>query len=93
MITAYDTKDAGITNHEGKRLDDERYRQIVQTWDEILAGQRHDMFARLVWMTGSGKQFNTNVNEVISNRCSQLAGTALRSQVGDGCAFFISMPD
>jgi len=33
-----------------------------------------------VWMTGSGTQFNMNVNEVISNRCSQLAGTPLGSK-------------
>jgi fumarate hydratase class II len=31
-------------------------------------------------MTGSGTQFNMNVNEVISNRCCQLAGTALGSK-------------
>jgi hypothetical protein len=29
------------------------------------------------WMTGSGTQFNMNVNEVISNRCSQIAGEPL----------------
>jgi fumarate hydratase, class II len=33
-----------------------------------------------VWMTGSGTQFNMNVNEVISNRCCQLAGTPLASK-------------
>jgi len=32
-----------------------------------------------VWMTGSGTQFNMSVNEVISNRCCQLAGTPLGS--------------
>jgi fumarate hydratase class II len=31
-------------------------------------------------MTGSGTQFNMNVNEVISNRSSQIAGTALGSK-------------
>ena len=31
-------------------------------------------------MTGSGTQFNMNVNEVISNRCCQLAGTPLGSK-------------
>jgi fumarate hydratase class II len=31
-------------------------------------------------MTGSGTQFNMNVNEVISNRCCQLAGTSLGSK-------------
>ncbi len=34
------------------------------------------MFPLHVWMTGSGTQFNMNVNEVISNRCCQLAGTS-----------------
>jgi fumarate hydratase class II len=52
----------------------------VQACDEILAGQHHDMFPLHVWMTGSGTQFNMNVNEVISNRCCQLAGTALGSK-------------
>ena len=52
----------------------------MQACDEILAGQHHDMFPLHVWMTGSGTQFNMNVNEVISNRCCQLAGTALGSK-------------
>jgi fumarate hydratase class II len=38
------------------------------------------MFPLHVWMTGSGTQFNMNVNEVISNRCSQIAGTTLGSK-------------
>src|SRR5467141_1973616 len=82
MIAAYATlkKGAAIANHAGKRLDDERYRLIVQTCDEILARQHADMFPLHVWMTGSGTQFNMNVNEVISNRCCQLAGTALGSK-------------
>ncbi len=81
MITSYAIlkKAAAIANHAGKRLDDMRYRLIVQTCDEILAGQHLDMFPLHVWMTGSGTQFNMNVNEVISNRCSQLAGTPLGS--------------
>jgi fumarate hydratase class II len=82
MITSYATlkKAAAAANHAGKRLDDERYRLIVQACDEILAGQHHDMFPLHVWMTGSGTQFNMNVNEVISNRCCQLAGTPLASK-------------
>src|SRR6516162_7150998 len=69
-----------VANHDGKRLDDKRYKLIVQTCDEILAGQHQDMFPLHVWMTGSGTQFNMNVNEVISNRCSQIAGTPLGSK-------------
>lgn len=38
------------------------------------------MFPLHVWMTGSGTQFNMNVNEVISNRCRQLVGTVLGSK-------------
>jgi fumarate hydratase class II len=82
MITAYAIlkKACAVANHAGKRLDDQRTGLIVQACDEILAGQHHDMFPLHVWMTGSGTQFNMNVNEVISNRCCQLAGTALGSK-------------
>jgi fumarate hydratase, class II len=82
MITAYAIlKQAAATaNHDGKQLDDHCYQLIVQACDEILAGRHHDMFPLHVWMTGSGTQFNMNVNEVISNRCCQLAGTPLASK-------------
>jgi fumarate hydratase, class II len=82
MITAYAIlkKAAAAANHASKRLDDERYDLIIRTCDEILAGQHHEMFPLHVWMTGSGTQFNMNVNEVISNRCCQLAGTPLGSK-------------
>ncbi len=82
MITAYAIlkKAAAVANHMGKRLDDQRHGLIARACDEILAGHHHDMFPLHVWMTGSGTQFNMNVNEVISNRCCQLAGTALGSK-------------
>jgi fumarate hydratase class II len=82
MITAFATlkKAAANANHAGKRLDDQRHKLIVQVCDEILAGKHQDMFPLHVWMTGSGTQFNMNVNEVISNRCCQIAGTPLGSK-------------
>src|SRR5262249_13476046 len=82
MIIAYAIlkKAAAAANHADKRLGDQQYKLITQTCDEILAGQHHEMFPLHVWMTGSGTQFNMNVNEVISNRCSQLAGTPLGSK-------------
>ena len=82
MITAYAIlkKAAANANSAGQRLDDPRHKLIVQVCDEILAGQHQDMFPLHVWMTGSGTQFNMNVNEVISNRCCQLAGTPLGSK-------------
>jgi fumarate hydratase, class II len=82
MITAYAIlkKGAANANFAGKRLDEKPHDLIVQACDEILAGQHHDMFPLHVWMTGSGTQFNMNVNEVISNRCAQIAGTPLGSK-------------
>ena len=82
MITAYAIlkKAAANANYAVSRLDQKRHDLIVQVCDEIVAGQHHDMFPLHVWMTGSGTQFNMNVNEVISNRCCQLAGTLLGSK-------------
>jgi fumarate hydratase class II len=82
MITAYAVlkKACANANHAGRRLDGAIHGLIVQACDEILAGQHHDMFPLHVWMTGSGTQFNMNVNEVISNRCCQIAGTPLGSK-------------
>jgi len=82
MISAYAVlkKAAAKANHAGGRLNDTQHQLIIRACDEILAGQHHDMFPLHVWMTGSGTQFNMNVNEVISNRCCQLAGTALGSK-------------
>ena len=82
MITAYAVlkKAAANANYAGKRLDERRHNLILQACDEILGGKHHDMFPLHVWMTGSGTQFNMNVNEVISNRCCQLAGSPVGSK-------------
>src|SRR5580704_14029416 len=82
MIISYSTlkKGAANANYAGNRLDQKRHVLIVQVCDEILAGQHSDMFPLHVWMTGSGTQFNMNVNDVISNRCCQIAGTPLGSK-------------
>src|SRR6202142_3071465 len=82
MIPGYATlkKASANANYASKRLDQKRHDLIVQVCDEILGSQHHDMFPLHVWMTGSGTQFNMNVNEVISNRCCQIAGTPLGSK-------------
>lgn len=82
MIAAYAIikKAAALTNHEGGRLSAEKTKLIIKVCDEILSGQHQDMFPLHVWMTGSGTQFNMNVNEVIANRCCQLAGEPLGSK-------------
>jgi len=82
MVEAYAIvkKAAAIANFEGGRLAGVLRDLIVRACDEILAGEHLDQFPLHVWMTGSGTQFNMNVNEVISNRCCQMAGTPLGSK-------------
>ena len=81
MIPAYAIvkKAAALVNHKAGRLGDTQRDLIVRVCDEILDGQHQDQFPLHVWMTGSGTQFNMNVNEVIANRCSQIAGQPLGS--------------
>src|SRR6516164_8645374 len=64
MITAYATlkKAAATVNHAAERLSEEQRRLIVQSCDEILHGLHENMLPLHVWMTGSGTQFNMNVN-------------------------------
>jgi fumarate hydratase class II len=81
MIPAYAIikKAAALVNHKAGRLGDIPKDLIVRVCDEILQGQHNDQFPLHVWMTGSGTQFNMNMNEVIANRCSQIAGQPLGS--------------
>src|SRR5580658_7695662 len=71
MIPAYaiEKKAAALVNYKEGRLLKNKADLIVRVCDEILAGKHHDHFPLHVWMTGSGTQFNMNVNEVIANRC------------------------
>ena len=79
MIAAYAVlkRAAAAANRAGGRLPEQPHGLITRVCDELLAGQHQDAFPLHVWMTGSGTQFNMNVNEVVSNRCCQLAGTTL----------------
>src|SRR5580704_18143827 len=81
MIPAYATvkKAAALANHKARQLGDVQKELIVRVCDEILVGQHQDQFPLHVWMTSSGTQFNMNVNEVIANRCAQIAGQPLGS--------------
>jgi fumarate hydratase, class II len=82
MIDAYAflKKGAARANQAGGRLSAEKATLIIQVCDEILNGQHRDMFPLHVWMTGSGTQFNMNVNEVIANRVSQISNQPLGSK-------------
>jgi len=82
MIGAYAIlkKACAIVNHAGGKLTDQQKDLICQVCDEILTGQHDQQFPLFVWMTGSGTQFNMNVNEVIANRASQLTKQPLGSK-------------
>lgn len=74
MVTvfAYLKKAAALTNKELGVVDGDRADAIIQACDDILAGKLDGNFPLAVWMTGSGTQFNMNVNEVVANRAKQI---------------------
>ena len=82
MIESYAIlkKAAATINYIDGKLEIEQQELIVQVCEEILMGMHNDQFPLYVWMTGSGTQFNMNINEVISNRCCQLTGNPLGSK-------------
>src|SRR5208283_1370514 len=82
LVDAYAVlkKAAAFANEAGGRLTKQQRDLIARVCDEILAGKHRDQFPLHVWMTGSGTHFNMNLNEVISNRCCQIAGTPLGSK-------------
>ena len=51
---------------------------IVQAAEEVVEGKLDEHFPLDIFQTGSGTSTNTNANEVIANRCAQLAGKADR---------------
>jgi len=82
MVEAYAflKKGAALANFDAGLLPEELKDLICAVCDELLQGAHASMFPLHVWMTGSGTQFNMNVNEVVANRCSQLAGEPLGSR-------------
>lgn len=65
-------KAAALVNERLGLLDTKRAGAIAQACDEVLAGKLDGNFPLSVWQTGSGTQFNMNVNEVLAHRATQL---------------------
>lgn len=82
LIPAYAVlkKASAIVNRDAGRLAPDHAALIIGVCDELLEGKHRSHFPLRVWMTGSGTQFNMNVNEVIANRVSQMAGATLGSK-------------
>ena len=73
MFTASATLNAGASaKHAATLFDDPRHGLVAHVGTEVLTGRPEFLNA---WMTGSNTQFN--LNEGASDRCRQLAGTAL----------------
>ncbi|MBA2241836.1 MAG: class II fumarate hydratase [Chthoniobacterales bacterium] len=68
---------AAQANHDLSSLDARRSALIVQAAEEVIEGKLDEHFPLDIFQTGSGTSTNTNINEVISNRCSQLASAAI----------------
>ncbi len=71
---------AAEANNELGRLDDTRAILITQAAEEVIGGKLDAHFPLDIFQTGSGTSTNTNANEVIANRCSQLAGKPIGSR-------------
>lgn len=71
---------AAEANLELGRLDEERATLIARAAKEVMEGKHDEHFPIDIFQTGSGTSTNMNVNEVIANRCSQLAGKPVGSK-------------
>jgi len=67
-------------NAELKLIESSKSRVIQQVAQEIIDGGLREHFPVDVFQTGSGTSTNTNLNEVIANRASQLTGQPLGSK-------------
>jgi fumarate hydratase class II len=73
---------AAQANHDLGLLDADRSALIVQAAEEMVDGKLDAHFPLDIFQTGSGTSTNTNANEVIANRCAQLAGKPIGSREG-----------
>jgi fumarate hydratase, class II len=71
---------AAQANHDLGLLDAEHSALIVQAAEEVIEGKLDEHFPLDIFQTGSGTSTNTNANEVIANRCAQLAGKPIGSR-------------
>ncbi len=65
---------AAQTNRELGLLPRRRARAITAAAQEIIDGKHDDQFPIDIYQTGSGTSTNTNANEVIANRATEIIG-------------------
>ena len=71
---------AALANRDLGKLESPLANSIVEAATEVAEGKLDVHFPLDIFQTGSGTSTNTNANEVIANRCSQLAGEAIGSR-------------
>src|SRR3981189_220624 len=67
-------KAAAETNRELGLLSQRRTRAIAKAAQEVIDGKPHAQFPIDIYQTGSGTSTNTNANEVIANRATEILG-------------------
>src|SRR3981081_4441425 len=67
-------KTAAQTNGELGLLSQRRARAIARAAQEVVDGKLDDQFPIDIYQTGSGTSTNTNANEVIANRATEILG-------------------
>jgi len=67
-------KAAARVNRTLGSLDPKIAQAIEDAADEVISGKLDDHFPLVIWQSGSGTQFNMNVNEVIANRAIEMLG-------------------
>ena len=72
---------AAQTNMDLGVLDPKIGNAIVEAAQEVADGKHDDHFVLDIFQTGSGTSTNTNANEVIANRASQILGGDLGSRL------------
>ncbi len=73
-------KAAARVNRKLGSLDKKIAEAIEKTADEVIAGKLDDHFPLVIWQSGSGTQFNMNMNEVIANRAIEMLGGKIGSK-------------
>ena len=71
---------AARVNGELDQVDKSLTDQIEKAAEEVYEGKLDEHFPVDVYQTGSGTSTNMNANEVIANRCSQIAGKPIGSK-------------
>ena len=66
-----------LANSQLGMLPKEKSAPLLLAVEEVQSGLWNDDFPLSVWQTGSATQTNMNMNEVLSNRASQLMGGSL----------------